>query len=95
MIHVRYLLEFPSDDRPTTIDGSTNAVLVSACADYDMGQGGVTAEEVDVEEVAALLTFPHGSELFVESSVASDCLDNIDDETAQNTRIWWRVVVER
>jgi hypothetical protein len=94
MIHVRYLTAFPNDDRPTMIDGSTNAVLTSACAAFDLGQGGITAEEVDVEEIAVLVTFPHGSELFVESGVASDCLDDTDDETARDSRIWWRVVVE-
>ena len=92
MIHVRYVVQFPNDDRPTELPGGTNAVLASACAEYDIGQGGVTREEVHDEDVAALITYPVGSELFVESALATDCLDDTDDDTAARTRIWWRVV---
>jgi hypothetical protein len=91
MSTVRYLVEVPNDDRPTTLPGATRAVLAQSCAAYDLGQGGVTADEIDAAHVAALITFPVGSELFVESS---DCLDETDETTEAASRIWWRVVVE-
>jgi hypothetical protein len=90
---VRYLVAFPNDARPTVLDGSNNAVLASTCVEYDIGQGGVTYEEVNADDIAAIITYPVGSELFVESSLASDCLDDADETTAARTRIWWRVVV--
>jgi hypothetical protein len=93
MIHVRHLTAFPNDDRPTMIDGATNAVLAVTCAEFDMGQGGMTAEEVDVDEVASLITFPLGSELFVESGDPNDVLDNATEETAAQSRIWWRIMI--
>lgn len=92
-IHIRYAVAFPHDDRPSTLPGETRAVLATTCAEFDIGQGGVTFEEVDPEDVAPLITFPLGSELFVESALESDCLDDTDDETAKATRIWWRAVV--
>ena len=92
MVRVRYLVEFPHDDRPAVLPGDTRAVLASTCAEYDVGQGGVTREEVHDEDIAAIITYPLDSELFVESSLETDCLDDTDDDTAARTRIWWRVV---
>ena len=91
---VRYLVEFPKDDRPRELPGDTRAVLAETCAEYDIGQGGVTFEEVSPEDVAPLSAYPNGSELFVESPNASDCLDDsTEDDSAVRTRIWWRAIV--
>ena len=92
MVRVRYVVQFPNDDRPAVLRGDTRAVLASTCAEYDVGQGGVTREEVHDEDIAAIITYPLDSELFVESSLETDCLDDTDDDTAARTRIWWRVV---
>ena len=92
-VRVRYVVEFPNDDRPTELPSDTRAVFAESCAEYDIGQGGVTFEEIDPDDVRPLATFPLGSELFIESSNPSDCLDDTDDETAAQTRIWWRVIV--
>jgi len=93
MIRVRYAVEFTPEDRPTTLDGSTNAVLADTRKEYDVGQGGVTRAEVNPEDVAALVTYPVGSELFAESGLSGDVLDDSTDEAATASRIWWRVVV--
>ena len=93
MATVRYLVEFQNDDRPSELPGDTRAVLADQYAEYDIGQGGLTREEVRDEDIAAIITYPVGSELFVESGAASDCLDDSDEATAAQTRIWWRVVV--
>ena len=90
---VRYVVEFEPDDRPTTLSGDTRAVLAESCEDYDIGQGGLTREEVHEEDIADVITYPVGSELFVESTLWTDCLDDTTDETAARTRIWWRVIV--
>ena len=92
-VRVRYVVEFPSDDRPRELSPNTRAVLAESCAEYDVGQGGVTFEEIDPGDVRALGTFAIDSELFVESPNVSDCLDDMDDDTAARTRIWWRAVV--
>jgi hypothetical protein len=91
---VRYLVDFPNDDRPTELPGDTRAVMASAYAWCDIGQGGVTAEEIDLADVAAIITYPLGSELFVESDNPDDCLDDTNGATAAATRIWWRVITE-
>jgi hypothetical protein len=94
MIRVRYLVELPNDDRPTELPADTRAVMASAYAWCDIGQGGITTEEVSPDDVQATVVFPAGSELFVESSTATNCLDDTDDDSAARTRIWWRVVVD-
>jgi hypothetical protein len=91
---VRYLVDFPNDDRPTELPGDTRAVMASAYAWCDIGQGGVTAEEIDLADVAAIITYPVGSELFIESADPTDCLDDADATTVAATKIWWRAVVE-
>jgi len=92
-VHVQYVVEFPNDDRPTQLPPERRAVLAESCAEYDIGQGGVTFEEVRPEDVQALGTFEVGSEVFIESPNVSDCLDDTDDDRATRTRIWWRAVV--
>lgn len=94
MPSVRYTVAFPHDDRPTVLPGETNAVLASTCAEYDIGQGGVTFEEIDPDDVAALITCPVGAEVFVESPDPEDALDTTSEATSAATRIWWRGVVE-
>jgi len=93
MTTVRYLVEFPNDDRPSDVPGDTRAVLADQYAEYDIGQGGLTCEEIRDEDIAAIISYPVGSELFVESGAESDCLDDTDEATAAQTRIWWRIVV--
>jgi hypothetical protein len=91
MIHLRYLVEFPNDDRPTRLPRETRAVLARFYEHIDIGQGGITTEEVNPNDVQSLGLFAIGCELFVESALASDCLDDTDDDTSKRTRIWWRI----
>ncbi len=95
MICVKYIVEFDPEDRPTLLPPETRAVLASRYEQYDVGQGGVTFEEVDSENVQPLGVFPVLSEVFVESSAAGDVLDDSTEETATASRIWWRLVVIR
>lgn len=92
-VRVRYVVEFPNDDRPTELLSDTRSVLAEFCAEYDVGQGGVTFEEINPKHLQALAEFSVGSEVFVESPKASDCLDDTDDDTAARTAIWWRALV--
>jgi hypothetical protein len=96
MVRIRYSVEFTNEDRPSALPAETRAVLASACEQYDVGQGGVTFEEVSPEDVQQLGVFPVWTEVFVESSAEGDVLDDTDETTSATSRIWWRaVVVER
>ena len=92
-VRVRYLVEFPNDDRPTELPSNTRSVLAESCAEHDIRQGGVTFEEIEPGDVRQLAAFAVGDELFVETTSASDCLDDTDDDTEARTRIWWRALV--
>jgi hypothetical protein len=93
MIRVRYAVEFAHDDRATELPGDTRAVPAHRYEWCDVGQGGITFEEVDPGDVQALAVFPAGSELFIDSGNPADVLDSTDETTERGTRIWWRVIV--
>ena len=82
------------DPGATWVDGSVRAVPAGPFADIDSGQGGITFSDIlDEALIAGLSTYAVGTEVYVESEDADDCLfdDTIEEEKA--SRIWWRCVV--
>jgi hypothetical protein len=94
MVRVQLARYGEPDPAPTWMDGSVLAVPAAPFADVDEGQGGVTrADIVDETLIAALDRFAVGSEVYVESDDAEDCLFDETTEEERSSRIWWRAVV--
>ena len=81
------------DARPTWMDEGVPAVPAGPYVDLDEGQGGITRADVREDDVHPLGSFTRGDELFIESDVLDDVLDDTDEATARETRIWWRASV--
>jgi hypothetical protein len=89
MIRVRYTA---NDSNEVWLDEGRQAVA-EPYADLDQGQGGVTRGDLREEDIWTLDTFDRGADVFVESVGADDVLDDTDEATARDTRIFWRAVV--
>ena len=53
----------------------------------------MTRADLYDEHIRPLESFSPGDEVFVESDVPSDVLDDSTDETERATRIFWRAVI--
>jgi hypothetical protein len=94
MVRVQWKRFSEPDAAPTWLDGATRAVPRETFGDVDQGQGGITRSDIiDETMIAALDTFPAGAEVYIESEDATECLDDTDEETEKNTRIWWSATV--
>ena len=95
MIRVQFQKFSEPDPVATWLDGSLRAVPAEPfVGDVDSGQGGITrADIVDATMMAPLSSFPVAAEVYVESEDAGDVLDDTDETTERQTRIWWRATV--
>lgn len=60
--------------------------------DLDEGQAGITTADIKVEDIRPLVDFDDGADVFLFSA---ESLDDTDDQTEHDTRIWWRADIVR
>jgi hypothetical protein len=88
---VSYAVPF-SKPNPSVLSANTRAVPAALYRpiESEAGEpGGVTASDIDPQQVRALGDFSDGDEVYVEGE-PDDVLDDTDDDTAAATRIWFR-----
>jgi hypothetical protein len=94
MVRVQFKPFSEPNPAPTWLDGATRAVPGETFGDVDQGQGGITRSDIiDETMIAALSTFATGTEVYVESEDASDCLFDDDTEAERTSHIWWSATV--
>jgi hypothetical protein len=95
MIRVQFQKFGEPNETPAWIDGATLAVPAEPfLGDVDSGQGGITCSDIaDESTIKTLAEFESGTEVYIESEDAEDCLDDTDTTTEAATRIWWRATV--
>ncbi len=90
MIRVRFTANDPNE---VWLDGSALAVAAEPYDALDEGQGGITRGDITDGDLKTLADFEAGAEVFVESADADDVLDDTDEATERDTRIFWRAII--
>ncbi len=93
MIRIRFTRDSENDSPEVWLDGSVLAVAAEPYVDLDEGQNGITRGDIKDADLKTLDTFEPGAEVFIESEDADDVLDDSDEASERDTKIFWRAVI--